>query len=99
MVAAWVARGVVVTLTSAIPAVAAVPVAAKEPAPPPAAKVWNPPSIYPDLAAAPAGDVADADWLWRRSKRVAKRRFQEAGELSRRPRARPEVPRSARLLV
>ena len=39
------------------------------------AKVWNPPDIYPNLAAAPAQDVADAERLWLRSKRMATRLF------------------------
>jgi hypothetical protein len=46
---------------------------AQEPAPAP--RVWNPPAIYPDLAAAPPEDVTAADRLWRRSKRAAKRMF------------------------
>jgi hypothetical protein len=75
MAATWIARGVLVASMSAISAVVAAPVASQEPVPPPTAQVWNPLSIYPDLAAAPAGDVADADWLWRRSKRVAEHRF------------------------
>ena len=37
--------------------------------------VWTPGSNYPDLSAAPAQEVAEADRLWRRSKRVAKRLF------------------------
>jgi hypothetical protein len=52
--------------------VAATPAGAQTPEQPP---VWNPPSIYPDLSAAPPQDVADADRLWRRSKRLAKRLF------------------------
>jgi hypothetical protein len=75
MAAAWTARGVCLASMSATAALGAAAAVAQEPAPPPAAAVWNPPSIYPDLAAAPARDVANADWLWRRSKRAAKRRF------------------------
>jgi hypothetical protein len=45
---------------------------AQEPAP---KKVWNPPSIYPDLSAAPTQDVADAERLWLESKRQAQRLF------------------------
>jgi hypothetical protein len=41
----------------------------------PTAPVWSEGSNYPDLSAAPAQDVADADRLWRRSKRVARRLF------------------------
>ena len=41
----------------------------------PAAKIWDPPSIYPNLSAAPPQDVADAQRLWQRSKASAKRRF------------------------
>src|SRR4029079_4961616 len=41
----------------------------------PAAKIWDPPSIYHNLSAAPAQDVADAQRLWQRSKASAKRRF------------------------
>ena len=37
--------------------------------------IWTPPSIYPNLDAAPPQDVADARRLWDRSKRIAARRF------------------------
>ena len=56
--------GLVVLLAGAAPA------GAQEPP-----KVWNPPSIYPDLSVAPAADVTDANRLWVRSKRVAAKRF------------------------
>jgi hypothetical protein len=58
----------VVAIATAVPAAAAQ-------APTPAPKVWSPPSIYPDLSAAPAQDVADAERLWERSKRAAARLF------------------------
>ena len=45
--------------------------AAQDPAP----KIWNPPSIYPDLSVAPTQDVVDARRLWQRSKNSAKRLF------------------------
>jgi hypothetical protein len=50
----------------------------------PAPKVWNPPSIYPDLTVAPPQDVTDADRLWRRSKAAAKRLFPTVAEARRR---------------
>jgi len=55
-------------------AAGAAPASAQEPAPA-APQVWNPPSIYPDLSAAPPSDVADANRLWLRSKRAAARLF------------------------
>ena len=63
-------RGVVAIAVLAALAVA--PIArTQEPGP-----VWNfPPDIYPNLAAAPPEDVADAERLWLRSKRTAKRLF------------------------
>jgi hypothetical protein len=67
MTGPWIAPGVRVASMSAIALLAAVPAVAQEPPPAPDARIWNPPSIYPDPAAAPADDVADADWLWRDS--------------------------------
>ncbi len=64
--------------------VAAPRAVAQEPAPAPVARVWNPPSIYPDLAVAPPQDVADAERLWLRSKRSAGRLFPTVAEARRR---------------
>jgi hypothetical protein len=59
--------GLAVLLAVALPGGAG----AQDPAP----KVWNPPSIYPDLSVAPRQDVVDAYRLWTRSKRAAQRLF------------------------
>jgi hypothetical protein len=75
----------IVVLLFAVVAISAVSVAsAQVPEPPPPPQVWNPPSIYPDLAAAPPQDVADADRLWRRSKRAAARLFPTVADARRR---------------